>query len=318
MTAILQPEFLKRLLRCKSILLAGAGGGFDIFCALPLFFALREAGLTVNLASFSFSFRHGNVSGRKFGENLVEVTTRSTGNEYYFPEGYLTKWMARKNINHSIYCFKPGPPPELLESYKLLQKHLEFDCIVLVDGGVDSILCGDESEIGTPLEDMSSLAAIKELDVPEKQLLCLGYSAETDVNNAHALETIAALIKSKAYLGSLGLSLDMAEVKLFAEATEFTFFEMRGYESVICSSVLAALDGNFGDHHRTRRTVGSKLWINPLMMFYWAFDAMKVADSVHYLPQVAEALTIDDVSKAIREYRAKASIREKSEFPLNS
>ena len=39
----------------KSILIAGAGGGFDVFAGLPIYFALRDMGKTVHLANFSFT-----------------------------------------------------------------------------------------------------------------------------------------------------------------------------------------------------------------------------------------------------------------------
>ncbi|MDF1663518.1 MAG: hypothetical protein P1V97_17235 [Planctomycetota bacterium] len=41
----------------KRILLAGAGGGFDLYSALPLFFALKDLGRSVFLANSSFSVR---------------------------------------------------------------------------------------------------------------------------------------------------------------------------------------------------------------------------------------------------------------------
>lgn len=46
---------LEQLASCERILIAGAGGGFDIFAGLPLYFTLRELGKTVHLANFSFS-----------------------------------------------------------------------------------------------------------------------------------------------------------------------------------------------------------------------------------------------------------------------
>jgi hypothetical protein len=39
----------------KRVLIGGAGGGYDVFCALPLYFALTAAGKDVFLASSSFS-----------------------------------------------------------------------------------------------------------------------------------------------------------------------------------------------------------------------------------------------------------------------
>jgi len=54
MNLLINPLF-DALSGSRSILLAGAGGGFDIYSGLPLYFALRAAGKTVHLANFSFA-----------------------------------------------------------------------------------------------------------------------------------------------------------------------------------------------------------------------------------------------------------------------
>ncbi|MGC3961056.1 MAG: hypothetical protein QM813_24930 [Verrucomicrobiota bacterium] len=45
--------FFNKLEGAKNILIAGTGGGFDIFCGLPLYFVLKQAGKTVHLANLS-------------------------------------------------------------------------------------------------------------------------------------------------------------------------------------------------------------------------------------------------------------------------
>jgi len=312
---MLEPPFIKEISDAKSVLIVGAGGGFDVFAGLPLYFALRASGVRVHLANLSFSFRHGPLLGRELSKNVVGVTASSRGNEYYFPEGYLAQWLSRKRMDETIYCIRPTAVQDVVASYELLRKELQYDMMVLVDGGVDSLMSGDESRIGAPLEDMISLSAALQLPV-KKQILCLGYGAETDVCHLYALETISRLIKSGAFLGGLMLSPEMPEMKMFREATEFVFFEMRGYESVICSSIISAMEGYFGDHHRTRRTIGSELWINPLMLLYLAFDVAKVAENVLYFDSLASCRTIEEVRKAIMEFRAKTPIRQLPSFPI--
>lgn len=301
--------FFNELAESKNVLIAGAGGGFDIFAGLPLYFGLKSKGIDVHLANLSFSFGHGDITGRYLTTDLVEVTARSNGNEYYFPEGYLSRWFARKREDKSVYCFRPVGPQKLLTSYRVLQKLLNFDTVVLVDGGIDSILKGDEKRIGTPVEDMSSISAISQLEVERKFVACLGFGAETDVSHAHALETISNLIEGNAYLGALALTTEMPEVKRFMEAVHFVFGEMRGYESVICSSVVSALEGKHGDHHRTRRTLGSKLWINPLMQVYWFFRLDGIVRNVPYLPLITSADTLDQVRAVIKQHRDSIALR---------
>ena len=46
---------LNQLKDSQNILIAGAGGGFDVFCGLPIYFTLKEMGKTVHLANLSFS-----------------------------------------------------------------------------------------------------------------------------------------------------------------------------------------------------------------------------------------------------------------------
>lgn len=89
------------------------------------------------------------------------------------------------------------------------------------------------------------------------------------------------------------LSPDMPEVQKFTETTEYVFLEMSGYESVICSSILSAFEGYFGDYHRTRRTIGSELWINPLMLLYIAFDISKVTSNILYFDALAACTSIE-------------------------
>src|SRR5207247_5346603 len=64
----------------QNILLAGAGGGFDIFCGLPLYFGLRSGGKQVHLANLSFSDLYY-ASGTRPAPGLLEVTADSGGSK---------------------------------------------------------------------------------------------------------------------------------------------------------------------------------------------------------------------------------------------
>lgn len=49
------PPLFAALDQASSILIAGAGGGFDVYAGLPLAIALRDKGAQVHLANLSFS-----------------------------------------------------------------------------------------------------------------------------------------------------------------------------------------------------------------------------------------------------------------------
>ena len=49
------PPLFEALAGARSILVAGAGGGFDVYAGLPLALALRAQGRTVHLGNLSFA-----------------------------------------------------------------------------------------------------------------------------------------------------------------------------------------------------------------------------------------------------------------------
>jgi hypothetical protein len=59
---------------------------------------------------------------------------------------------------------------------------------LLVDAGVDSVLKGDESGLGTYGEDLLSFLAIKNLKVKHKFIMCIGLSTEARIGEEDFLK----------------------------------------------------------------------------------------------------------------------------------
>ncbi len=133
----------------ETILLAGAGGGFDIFCGLPLYFSLKSQGKTVYLANLSFSFLPPSQQ-EKLSPHLLKVTADTPCFNRYFPEQYLATWFRQKGQETPIYCFERTGFKPLLVSYQALVEALLLDTVILIDGGTDSLMCGNEIGLGTP------------------------------------------------------------------------------------------------------------------------------------------------------------------------
>lgn len=301
-----------KLSESRSILIAGAGGGFDVFSGLPLYFALRQQRKSVYLANWTFSqIVSGPGAPTRVAEHLFAVCADSKG-EYYFPERYLCEWFRSKNENITIHCFQACGTQQLKNSYELLVKQHNIDAVVLVDGGTDSLLRGDETDLGTPLEDMTSLAAVDQLNVPTKILACLGFGIDSHhgVCHAHVLSNIAEQTREGGFLGAISLLKSMPEVKQFLLASKFVFGKMQESDpSIVVSSIISALDGEFGDYHATTRTAGSELFINPLMCLYWFFDLRTLANSILYMDQLRKATNLFESAQAIRSYAPKDGSR---------
>jgi hypothetical protein len=205
----------------------------------------------------------------------------------------------------------------LLDSYQELVNHLNIDAIVLVDGGVDSLLRGDETELGTLLEDSLSLCAVNEIkNVQTKIIACIGFGAELDMSYAHVLENMSALIRNDNFLGSCSLLKHMESYQLYEDAVMYVHDVPQQEPSVIQSSVVSAVRGEYGDYHLTERTRGSRLWISPFMSIYWFFNLKAIAKANVLLPQIRYTDTMSDAVRVLREFIETRHKRKHIRIPL--
>jgi len=316
--ANMQQRFFSRLESAKSVLIAGAGGGFDIFSGLPLYFHLRAAGKTVHLANLSFSDIHS-AEGRFLTPALLEVRWDTQSRASYFPELHLCRWFRQRDEDVPIYCFDRAGIAPITEGYARLVEELNPEAIVLVDGGTDSLMRGDEFGLGTPQEDLASIAAVDATAVPIKLLACIGFGIDSfhGVCHAHFLESVAALVQQGGYLGAWSFCREMPEYESYRAACEFVFERMPRHRSIVTSSILSAVDGHFGDHHSTPRTDGSELFINPLMSLYWAFELRAVVARHLFLDRLRNTETYMEVSARIAQCRSEhAPVRPWQSLPM--
>lgn len=258
----LRLPFFDELDNAGRVLIAGCGGGYDVFCGLPLYFGLRAEGKEVALANLSFSILPRTTDWR-ITPDLAKITADTPMLTNYFPEVCLARWFRERGDETPIYCFDRTGVRPLLRAYRELVERLDIDTLILVDGGTDSLMRGDEVGLGTPQEDIASIAAVDDLAVERKLFACLGFGVDYyhGVCHAHFLEGVAEITKAGGYLGMFSLVEQMPEAQLFREAAEAVFAEMPHYPSIVSTSILSALAGEYGDHHATSRTSGSTLWI---------------------------------------------------------
>jgi hypothetical protein len=309
---------LDQLSSCQNILIAGMGGGFDVFAGLPIYFELHRRGQRAHLASFSFSDIAGLTEGMRLTDTLVGVSSAYKGFAVYFPEMYLARWFhGRHGEDVTIWCFEKTGVRPLLANYRTLVEHLGIDGILLIDGGVDSLIRGDEDEVGTAIEDAISLAAVSALDgVPVRLLGCLGLGAELDISHAHVFENIAGLTQVGAFLGSCALAPQMEAYQAYEDAVLYVQGQPLQDPSVISSSVISAVRGCYGDYHLTERTKGSRLWISPLMAIYWFFDTRAVVERNLFLPALQGTETFREAMRAFFRDRQARATRAPARVPL--
>jgi hypothetical protein len=240
----------------ERILIAGAGGGFDVYARLPIFERLRSAGKTVFLANLSFA-ELTNTSARQLCPALYEVNANAEGEEEYFPERTLARFLSQRfGKLTSVYALDNVGAKPLRRAYAHLASELSIDAVVLIDGGTDILLRGNEANLGTPAEDAVSLAAVYSLEIPTRIVACLGFGVDAYHGVCHAnwLENAAQLTAQAAFLGAMALLKSMPEVALYLEAVVHSELETQERNSIVNSSIASAIEGSFGDFHRSWRT----------------------------------------------------------------
>lgn len=306
----------QRLDSAERVLIAGAGGGFDVFAGLPLCHALESAGKQVFLANLTFSYL-GGTDARFVAPHVAEVTADTRGEDGYFPERRLAEWLAARGTPKSVYAFEKVGVAPLREAYSALVTRLNADALVLVDGGTDILMRGDEAGLGTPQEDMASLAAVSRLQLRHKVVACIGFGidAHHGVCHAHFLENVAALTRQGAFLGAFSVLPSMPEARFLIDAVEYAHARTPGRVSIVNGSITAAIEGRFGDVQFTDRTSGSELFINPLMALYFAFELEAVVGQSLYLNMLEGSQTIFEVSARIEAFRHGVTPRPRKSIP---
>ena len=307
MFSLLEPPLFARLRDARRVLVAGAGGGFDIYAGLPLALALREAGKEVHLANLSFADLYGLDLDVWLEQDVAAVRPETSARGDYFPERTLARWLKLHGLPDTVYAFNRAGVQPLRAAYRALVAHLGgVDAIVLVDGGTDILMSGDEHGLGTPEEDMASLAAVHGMDEIEHRLVaCLGFGVDAHhgVNHSLVLENLAALERDGAYLGALSVPRDSREGALYLDAVAHAHASTPTHPSIVNGSIAAALRGDFGNVQFTDRTQHSELFVNPLMALYFTVDATGLAYRNLYLHLIENTQLTRQIGSIIEEFR---------------
>jgi hypothetical protein len=310
------PERLLFLLEgAQRILLAGAGGGYDILGAVPLLEPLRRLGKTVFLASLSFT------NSKQLGARPVEgvpilygLTGEHATEAQFCPEAWLSRWLEGRGVidDPTLWSMEPSGYHPIHDAYCHLIERLGIDTIVLVDGGVDLLLRGDETSLGTPAEDLASLAVVSRLDVPRKVAASIGFGVELrdGIQHAQVLERYAELTRAGAFLGQGSLVQGSRVGDQYLAALEYVLGHQPGlHQSHVHRMIRASMLGEFGPD-------GPHIWVSPLMSQFWFFDLPTVARTHLFLEHLTDSHELIEVVFMIKACRRDLVIRDRERIPI--
>ena len=322
--SITSPRIFQLLSPARTVLVAGCGGGYDFLSGLPLYFALKAQGKKVLLANLSFTALKSQIADDKsqYCNSCFKVThtTKTVENSGgYFPEFYLSRWFW-EHFNEDVPVFtfdRQAGVSQVSAAYKKICSEHKVDAILLVDGGTDSLMFGTEEELGTPTEDQTSIVAVNAVkEVPQKFLVSVGFGVDSFHGVSHGLflENVATLEKDGGYLGCFSIPKDSVEGGLYLEGYRAVSKHMQ--PSIVCASITDAMLGEFGNHHSTPRTKGSKLFINPLMPIYWTFELDKLVTRIPYAEELCNTSSRFEVMNVIFGHHSKLEKEKKLRQPM--
>ncbi|PJI54264.1 hypothetical protein CTI14_17525 [Methylobacterium radiotolerans] len=209
--------------------------------------------MEVTLANLSFTSFHP-LDPQPLTPSLLLVTPDLPPHgRTYFPELHLARWLDAVGEPARVFAFEKTGVQPLLGSYRALVQQLAADTVILVDGGTDALMRGDEADLGTPHEDAVSLTAVNELNGVRSFMVSLGFGIDAfhGVSHWNVLEATAEIARAGGFLGAFSLTPDMGPVQKYREACEAVFRQMPRHVSIVNASILGAILGEYGNIHAT-------------------------------------------------------------------
>jgi hypothetical protein len=329
------PPFLRQLAdpSVKSIMLCGCGGGFDFVHSLLLYPELRRLGKSVVIGSYSFG-NPNRITGDtenvfdRGGAVAKRVTGASQPDPYYGPEVHVCTYLDAiypASAPHSVYAYyaRAFSVPLLTGLYEQLCQAHKIDAIVIVDGGSDSLMAGDEEGLGDPIEDAVSVTAVASLDPRIVKILLiigLGTDRYNHVSDAASLRAIAELTKMGGFLGAVSLEPLNPGYRFYRDCLEH-IYQRQGFRSVLSGTIASAIEGWFGRDVVPPLVQGrvneGELFLWPLMAVLWAFDVDCVARRSFIAKWIVECQSVRECTDAFLAARGKLGdrLRPVENFP---
>jgi hypothetical protein len=332
--SFLLPTFLRQLAdpSIKTILLCGCGGGFDFVHSLTLYPELMRLGKNVVIGSYSFGDPN-KITGaidvlKHAGVVAKRVTAASTPASHYGPEVHICSFLDLRYPSlapHFVYAYyaRSFTVPLLTRLYqKFIDSH-SIDGIVLVDGGSDSLMVGDEEGLGDPIEDAVSVTTVASLKGLKARVLIsigLGTDRFNQVSDAASLRAIAELTRMGGFLGAVSLEPEAVGSRFYRDCLEH-IYQRQGFRSVLAGTIASAVEGCFGRDEvplvLQERVQPGQLFLWPLMAVLWGFDVETVARRSLIANWIRECQTVPDCYTAVLQGRAElgAGLRDVENLP---
>lgn len=332
-----------------TVFLTGCGGGFDFVHATMLIPQLKRAGKKIVIGSYSFGDPSRIIGGDvvfEVGNAVVKrVDATCQPCREYGPEVGICAFLDAEypaDAPHHVYAYNARvfTVPVLIAAFEELWDAHGVQAVVSTDGGSDSLMAGDESGLGDPIEDATTIAAIDAV-VASRRCLVDSPAAEKPATQilAHLLIVVGvgcdrfngvsdcATLRAVAELTALGgfhgcVSMTCKESAFYDKCV--TFLQQQAFfRSVIANSIVESSRGAYGADvvpaSLRRRVQPGELFLWPLMSVLFVFDVRTVRQRSLLAPRLMSCQRVQDAYAALHQMRedlhAQGKLRAVEQFP---
>lgn len=210
-------------------------------------------------------------------------------------------------IQNSVYCILIAHNPTIKivkESYYQIfidVKVENIDLFFLVDGGSDLVMTGNETELGSVVEDHMHLQVVNSLTQilqHNKYAIILG----ADVDCAHGI-ILSELINRLRQLESDTIDkYELTENDEYFQQYKSVFEKCDPINSIVQSLVIASVENNVGQftpHHLIPRIRENKITLNKRICTMYTFPLTRIYNDVVYISQLTDDMDTDAVDSLI-------------------
>jgi hypothetical protein len=339
----------------QTILIVGCGGGFDFVHSLLFYNELIALGKKIVVGSYSFGDPR-DISGEEaehvFGEgksSVFKVTSKCSGSPSYCPEiGFcsILDEIQPQFSPHYIYAYnaRAFTVSALSAFYSKLVADHNVDAIIVVDGGSDSLMRGDENELGDPVEDAVSVRAVASLCCSLSAfqdshlnsstschkilgiLMAIGVGCDrfNFVSDASSFRAIAEITSLGGFLGATSIERSSDGLNMYREGLN-RIYELQSMRSVLAGSIVSSAMGCYGSEGSLPplpidfgSRLSGELYLWPIMSLIWMFDVTVVSQRSYLCDWVESAEDQSMAQRIINRERKKLSggVRPVENFPL--
>ena len=275
----------KKLDSAKSILIVGAGGDQNILCGIPLYYTFLKQGKNVHLANLTHTDLkniHQHADPIVLEPNVLGANSIIKLPSQNYVEGYLSQFFKETlNQDKIVWMLNKTNVQDLKKAFEKLIAHLEVDAIVLVDGGIDSIMTGNEGrEILTKnfVDTTLILAVIQQME--EIQNNCFFVCLNENLIDQMVINNILSNISVQGgFFGGSYMVNYMSSYKLMKSAYSYLKNSNNVSDKLEYLIKLTDLDYEEGE---LKNGLIQFLFFNPIALAYNNIIIHKIQDNISY------------------------------------